>query len=179
MSHIYIRSLDENDYEQVANLDRASRASFYHFNVRDMLDAENYAHGIFVDNILVGYCTIGGAEEITYADDYEYSDTYGDEALLLGDVCVLPEYRGNGYASSLVGEVRSKQNPNKSVFLDILDDRLSYFFGRLDFQLLEDGLMVKEKHNCNKQSLSNLIHSASQKQQETSETKNNHSDIER
>lgn len=132
---IKIRSLSEEDVIEVSYLDELSGNG-----VACMIDCEEYAWGIFVDKKLVGYCTIGGAD----VGDYDEEAEWTDDSLLLSDVFILSEYRGNGYAKLLVNEALNLANPdNESVFLKVLDDRLAYLYGSLGFQYLHDGTMVK------------------------------------
>lgn len=60
IEEVILRALTEADPEQVEMLDELSGNG-----VADMFDCEEYAWGVFVGNELVGYCTLGGA------DDYE------------------------------------------------------------------------------------------------------------
>ena len=130
-----IRSLTEDDVKEVSFLDDLSDNG-----VASMVDCEDYAWGIFVNNVLVGYCTIGGAD----VGDYEEEAEWAYDSLLLSDVFIHPEHRGKGFAKLLVNEALKQANPdNESVFLKVLDDRLAYLYESLGFKYLHDGTMVK------------------------------------
>ena len=133
-----VRALTEDDVEQVEVLDSESGN-----DVACMVDSEEYAWGIFVGADLVGYCTIGGADD-TGHDEYE---TWTNESLCLSDVFVKPEHRCKGYASRLIGEALKHCNPDdkESVFITLLDDDLSDFYYSLGFKLLDNGVMVRER----------------------------------
>lgn len=132
---IKIRSLTEDDVKEVSFLDDLSDNG-----VASMVDCEDYAWGIFVDKELIGYCTIGGAD----VGDYEKEDEWTYDSLLLSDVFICPEYRGNGYAKLLINEALKQANPdNEPVFLKVLDDRLASLYESLGFKYLHDGTMVK------------------------------------
>lgn len=135
---VLVRALSEADVEQVELLDDLSGN-----DVAWGIDSEEYAWGIFIGDDLVGYCTIGGADD-TGHDEYE-SWTY--DSLCLSDVFVKEEHRGKGFASRLINEALEKCNPeNKvSVFITLLDDRLSYLYEKLGFKALDNGDMVREK----------------------------------
>ena len=118
---IKVRYLTENDRVQVELLDKESGN-----DVSWGIDSEEYAWGIFVGSELVGYCTLGGADDVDMGYD-EFED-WNNDSLLLSDV----------------RETLEKGNPeNESVFLTLLDDRLSYFYEKLGFEMLEGGSMVR------------------------------------
>ena len=128
---VLIRSLNREDYDQVKEIDQLSFR-----DVSSTIDSPEYAWGIFDEDKLAGYCTIGGAEEI---DE--------DDSWLLSDVFIKPEYRNQGYAKQLINEVLDNvsQINKESVFITILDDRLREFYEDIGFEYLEDGLMVKNQ----------------------------------
>lgn len=131
---VKIRSLTEDDIKEVSLLDDLSDNG-----VVDMIDCEDYAWGIFVEKELIGYCTVGGADVGDYEDEAEW--TY--DSLLLSDVFICPEYRGNGYAKLLINYALKQANPdNEPVFLKVLDDRLATLYESLGFKYLHDGTMV-------------------------------------
>lgn len=63
-----IRSLNESDITEVKKVEKES-----FFEVSDMTDSPDYGYGIFVENSLVGFCTIGCADVI---DDIEAVATH-------------------------------------------------------------------------------------------------------
>lgn len=138
-SSLCVRALSEEDLVQVEVLDELSGNS-----VSDMVDSPDYAWGLFVDSELVGYCTVGGADDLDM--DYDEFKEWTDDSLLLSDVYVKEEHRGHGYGLRLVDEALSLyNNMGSSVFLTILDDRLSHFYEKLGFRTLDDnGTMVRD-----------------------------------
>lgn len=140
-TNITIRSLNEGDYAEVEALDELSGNG-----VADMVDCEEYAWGVFVEEELVGYCTIGGADEP--AMGYDEYPQWTNESLLLSDVFIKEEYRGHGLALRLINEALEKGNPeNESVFITLLDDNLCSLYKRVGFRFIEEGNMVKECSN--------------------------------
>lgn len=134
---ILVKALTEMDKKSVTVLDELSGNA-----VEMTLESENYAWGIFVDGILVGYCTIGGAEDPTFG--YTVYKEWTPNALLLGDVFIHKEYRNNGYASRMIKEVLEKANTTgNAVFLTLLDDNLVELYAKIGFKYLDDGDMVK------------------------------------
>ena len=133
-----VRPLDESNMEQVAALDSLSGNC-----VADGLDSEEYAWGVFAGLELVGYCTLGGADDPDMG--YIQLKEWNDASLVLSDVYVKEEWRGKGVGSLLINQALEKACPEKeSVFLTVLDDRLAAFYRRLGFVEVEDGTMVRQ-----------------------------------
>lgn len=134
--------LSEEHRRSVEKLDEASGNK-----VADMLDSEGYAWGLFKDKNLIGYCTIGGADELVNNEKAQYIGCSQD-SLLLSDVFVMPQHRGQGCALFLVNEaikLRTKDDP-QLVFLDLLDDDLSHLYEKIGFSLIDDSyFMVRDE----------------------------------
>ena len=84
-----------------------------------------YAYGIFNNDTLVGYCTLGSG--IGVLDDIRQAS----ETVVLSDVYILDGYRNCGLGSKLVKEAieqKLKNDPTiKNVFLTILDIDLNHY----------------------------------------------------
>lgn len=133
-AHLLVSPLTEAHLEQVVELDELSGNDVEQW----LEDNEDYAWGLFQGDELVGYCTIGGADDCpTMIEDYEGKT---DDSLLLSDVYVKPEYRGNGYASQMIQEVLEKRNAEEQelVFLALLDDGLSKFYEKFGFRWVDE-----------------------------------------
>lgn len=137
---VEVRALTEDDRAQVVLLDDRS-GNF----VEQWLDDENYGWGLFKSNLLVGYCTIG------YADDCCQAITdfngWTPDSLLLSDVFVVPEERHKGLGAFLVNESISKRTENEKelVFLTRMYDKLSTFYKKCGFQPVDDVVMVRDE----------------------------------
>ena len=137
------RELELKDAEQIQEIDVTGDFEIFDF-IEDILEeqeefrndgedyTQDYAYGIFLDDELIGYCTIGGADEI---------DCAGCDDELLGDVYIKEEYQGNGYGSKLVAYALSK-HPEHDIYADILYDDLEYFYKQFGFVRKELGLLV-------------------------------------
>ena len=66
-------------------------------------EVSDYAYGIFDNDLLVGYCTIGGADDVGDVIEKDV-DYINGKSLLLSDVYVTPDYRGMGVATKLITE---------------------------------------------------------------------------
>ncbi len=139
---VFVGPLTVADEEAVRRLDALSRN-----DVCSCLDADGFVWGVYVDSELVGYCTMGGAE------DYEGCNSWNSNALCLCDVFVDEKHRGKGYASLLVQEVISQCAKNgENVFITLLDDYLVSFYAPFGFRLLDiySGVMVREGRSPDK-----------------------------
>lgn len=140
MSQIYtVHTIMPESFKQVKMLDRYS--DNYVYIMLDGMDEEEcesmaYAYGIFNNNTLVGYCTLGSG--IGVLDDIKKAS----ETVVLSDVYILDGYRNCGLGSKLVKEAikqKLKNNPTiKNVFLTILDIDLKDFYENLGFKSLPD-----------------------------------------
>ena len=137
---VEVRALTEDDRAQVVLLDDRS-GNF----VEQWLDDENFGWGLFKSNLLVGYCTIG------YADDCCQAITdfngWTPDSLLLSDVFVVPEERHKGLGAFLVNESISKRTENEKelVFLTRMYGRLSAFYEKCGFVVVDDIVMVRDE----------------------------------
>lgn len=140
-----VRPLTPEDEESVKIMDYDSG-----FSVADMLDAENYAYGIFdEDGFLDGYCTLGDVdgcmpEFVTKDKLYDPEDS-----LLLSDVYVDPHLRKHGYATKLIREAIKQKFASKqmkpSVYLTIINDDVEKLYEKIGFKFIEpfeEGFMV-------------------------------------
>lgn len=132
---IITRPLEIKDKSQIKQLDEINPNSQIFDFIEDILDEANtnnilqdYAYGIFIDDTLIGYATIGGAEEVEEADDDENAE-------LLGDVFINDDYQRQGYGTMLVNYIINEHNIS-NIYGDILDVSLMGFYEPLGFELL-------------------------------------------
>lgn len=136
--NLIVRQLTEKDEKQVEYLDIASGNY-----VGQWLEDEGYSWGIFENDILVGYCTMGAADDCCRAiTDYP---GWTFDSLLLGDVYVNPLCRHHGYATRMIEEVIKQKSGNELVFLTLMHDGLIEFYKKFGFVLIAEGVMVLEK----------------------------------
>ncbi len=139
---LVVRSLNEEDFDIVKALDERSGNS-----LADMMDCDDYGFGLFKDDVLIGYCSVGGAD--VYEDDIENYPGYTDDSLLLGDVFVVPEEAGKGFGSILVDEAikLATENNKELVFCPLLDNNLVNFYEKLGFKVIdgEGYFMVRDE----------------------------------
>ena len=142
---LVVKALSEDAYADVEMLDICSGNS-----VANMLDCVGYAWGLFEGDTLVGYCTIGGADELVNEEGFSYPGASVD-SLLLSDVFVDAEYRGRGYAEFLVDEAvrQATEEANELVFLTVLDDGLARLYEKCGFEVINEkvGLMVRDTNS--------------------------------
>ena len=135
-----IRNLAEEDRDQVERLDELSG-----FCLEQWLDDEGYGYGIFVGKELIGYCSIGYADDIC-ATIEKYPEKTPD-SLLLSDVYVIPTYRNKGYGTQLIAEAISLRHQydghEEIVFCEPIHEGLIKFYGNLGFTEIGEMCMVK------------------------------------
>lgn len=126
MKNITVRPLTESDEKIVSELDKLSGN-----DVASMIDAENYAYGIFQKGKLIGYCTFGGAD--IGDPTFDTHPNYTNEAKLLSDVYIRPDYRRHGYCEKLLNTVLNTDS--HTVFLTLLDENLVSLYEQFGFKL--------------------------------------------
>ena len=132
-----VRPLEMKDAAQIKEIDSEGEFEIFGF-IEDMLeeDKQDYAYGIFLNDSLIGYCTIGGADEI---DNAECDDE------LLGDVYIRENYRGQGYGKQLIEYVLSQYSEH-NIYADILHDELEHFYTQFGFMRKELGLLLLQRN---------------------------------
>lgn len=135
-----VRSLTESDISQVIVLDKLSGNQLKYF-----LDVAGYCWGLFLNQELAGYCSIGYADDVdSEIEDYE---GYSCDSLLLSDVFIKEEYRHQGYALLLVDKAIKEcmKEVSELIFLTLLDSKLSHLYEKIGFQCIDDYTMVRDE----------------------------------
>lgn len=139
---INVRLLNTQDIEQVRKLDSESE-----FRLVDFIeDNTDYAWGIFNNNILAGYCSIGSVDG---CEDpiFESHKLYSIDAFVLSDVYISEEYRSRGYGHMLLKEAISQKRKisgNYPIYLELLFSETKAFYLKLGFENIDDYAMVLE-----------------------------------
>ena len=110
-------------------------------------DNVDFAWGLFHNDKLIGYCSIGIADDADPLVE-EHEAYKEDSSLLLSDVFILPEYRNHGYGSQMIKEsieTRWKMDGEKNtVYLHAMgvtgdlsyDEKLKSFYEKIGFSEL-------------------------------------------
>ena len=110
-------------------------------------DNVDFAWGLFHNDKLIGYCSIGIADDADPLVE-EHEAYKEDSSLLLSDVFILPEYRNHGYGSQMIKEsieTRWKMGGEKNtVYLHAMgvtgdlsyDEKLKSFYEKIGFSEL-------------------------------------------
>lgn len=124
-----IKNLTPKDIKEVLEFEKNAD-----FSISRYLENEDYVWGYYLNNKLIGTCTIGGAEGWNEIKESKY---YSDTSSLLSEVNILPKYREKGYGRKMIGEaLRAYMNKNhcqENVFIDMLEPSLKYFYQKLGF----------------------------------------------
>lgn len=140
-TRITVRPFTYDNLKDVIAMDNES-GNCVHQLVEDLKDTDNdwndYSWGIYVDNILAGYCTIGYADADVW-DAIENHPLHNENSYLLSDVYVKPEYRHHGYALALIKETikgRFIKENKQPVFLETFNERLSCLYEKAGFEVI-------------------------------------------
>lgn len=133
MEHISTRGLNEADACEVRHLDRLSGEC-----VAEWLDTD-MSYGIFYDHKLIGYLTLGYADEC--GEPIESHPVRTCDSLMLSNVFVCEEYRGQGLGKKMISQ--ALVNTNESVFLSFLYDELIPYYNSLGFAEIGENAMLK------------------------------------
>lgn len=100
---IRIRNLTIKDYDDLLILqNHPDNICPFQDNIKDYLENPDYFYGIFINDKLIGCCSIGGADGAI--ENANYNDR------LLSDVFILPEYRNKKYGQVFISLVCAKDN---------------------------------------------------------------------
>ena len=137
-NELTIRPLTYQDNQEIQNLDDMSGNDVAQWFQEEDDYCEDYAYGLFLNNRLIGYCTIGGADDCPLM--IAKHELYNYNALLLSDVYVLPEYRNKSFGLQLIIKAiqLKREQENEPVFLTLLYDSLSNFYEKAGFIWCED-----------------------------------------
>lgn len=137
---IVVRPFTAEDLFEVTEMDNCSGNDVRHtVEELEYKEINDYSWGIFVNDVLVGYCTIGYADGV--GDKIENHPLHGDDAYLLSDVYIKPEFRNKGYGTTLVKETikgRFASEKKLAVFLEILSCELEDFYSKIGFEIIPD-----------------------------------------
>lgn len=133
IGNVEIRAIRYSDMPNVKSMD--SESGFNVFGALacyDELEFGDYAYGAFLNGKLIGYCTVGGAEEYDKYKDYRIND------LCLSDVFVKEEYRHKHIGSIMVAKAIALEfkGVRRNVFATILTDDDLQFYKDLGFVVI-------------------------------------------
>lgn len=138
--YVSVKPLRKQDLKNVTLMDNESD---FHVSqqVRDLCDNvfNDYSWGLYLGGVLIGYCTIGYADDVP--ETIENHPAYVDDCYLLSDVYVCPSYRNLGYGLKLIKEVIENcwsSEEKLPVFLECFDDRVQSFYRKAGFSRIED-----------------------------------------
>lgn len=124
-----IRNLTQKDIKEVLEFEKDAD-----FSIGRYLENEDYVWGYYLNNKLIGACTIGGAEGWNEIKESKY---YSDTSLLLSEVNIIPGCRGKRHGQQMVAEAlqayMNKGHRKENVFIDMLEPSLKHFYQKLGF----------------------------------------------
>lgn len=136
MENITVRPFTHSDLADVVEMDEMSGNDVSQWVGELEPDEDNdYSWGIYIDNKLAGYCTIGYADDM--CDVIENHPLNKNDAYYMSDVYMKPEYRHHGYGLKLITETikgRFKSECEMAVFLQTFYDNLKNFYAKAGFE---------------------------------------------
>ena len=97
-------------------------------------------YGAFVNNILVGYCSICGAETLEF--EHEIPVEFEDQ--LLGDIFILEPFRHMGYGTNMVTALLELYK-NHDIFVVLTNNTTKDYYQKFGFETVKDNVIVKRK----------------------------------
>lgn len=135
---VTVRQLTESDASEVNSMDDLS-----YFYVEQWLDGGDMAWGIFDDQRLMGYCTLGCAD--CCEDLYGKDDDYTYVSYVLSDVFVSRRHRHHGYGRELIQnairETWQRDKSNECIYLSPMNDYVANWYETLGFKGIGDNAM--------------------------------------
>lgn len=138
MGHLYsVRGLSLDDLKRVKELDEMSGNGVSQW-VEDLEPDEisDYAYGLFKNRELVGYATVGYADDV--CPEIQAHPEYHNEQLLLSDVFIEPIERHQGLGRIMVFEAiwarLMYDRDATQVYANLMCDNLMPFYKTLGFQ---------------------------------------------
>ena len=134
-----VRLLTINDADEVYWMDEASG-----FCISQWLEENtDYAYGIFEDGELIGYCSVGGADDVN--DDIYEDEDYDFESLLLSDVYIYPQYRKTGAALQMLTEVMSIRVNTETVYCEPSYPELIRLYEKVGFEQINENILKRKE----------------------------------
>ena len=133
MIDLIVKSLRKINMAEVIRLDQLSGFSVWQWvSSTDAYNDESW--GIYLANQLIGYCTIGYADDqCPVITDHEL---WSEDSYQLSDVFIAPAYRNNGYGSKLVRDAikgRYLSEGVRPVFLQPITKQVMQFYQTIGF----------------------------------------------
>lgn len=143
-----VRPLTEKDAEETGKLDDLSGFELKNWVADTGPEDDPFAWGLFLDGRLVGYCSIGGADDV--CDSIDRNPLHTSNSLLLSDVYLVPDCRHQDLGSRMVKEAIEKRweldGSREAVFLICIHDRVRSVYEKIGFVSIPskpwDGAMV-------------------------------------
>ena len=142
---VIVKPLSVADSEEIIKLDDMS--GFYVSQWLDEMDDSNdYSWGIYVDHTLIGYCTIGYADDVPLIIKKHPAYSSSEyESYFMSNVFIKTDYRHHGYGLQMIKEAilgRWEKETPAPVFLEIMHYKLENFYAKAGFELLSDAVCM-------------------------------------
>lgn len=132
---VICRPLTHQDYTHTIHLDNLSGNELAQWIKHPDDDSLEYVYGIFLDNKLIGYCSVGCADVLDdELREFDIKSTYED--VLISDVYIDKKYRNQGLGRKLIQYIINTHKHHHDIYLVPMLDSLRYFYQPLDFEFI-------------------------------------------
>lgn len=136
LENLVVKPLHYTDYTEICEMDKLSGFSVEEW-VDEMDENNTYSWGLYLLDKLIGYCTIGGADDVYYA--ITEHPKYTPEAHFLSDVFIRPEYRNHEYGIYMIRQAiaqRIAKEGEYPVFLESMCGKLLSYYEKAGFEII-------------------------------------------
>lgn len=136
LGNLVVKPLHYTDYAEICEMDKLSGFSVEEW-VDEMDENNTYSWGLYLMDKLIGYCTIGCADDVYCA--IEEHPKYTPEAHFLSDVFIRPEYRHHEYGIYMIRQAiaqRIAKEGKYPVFLESMNRKLLSYYKKVGFEII-------------------------------------------
>ena len=138
-----VRALKYDDLEQVIEMDEVSGFCLEQWvKALENEDDNDYSYGIFDGDRLVGYCTIGIADDAVSIIEND-PDYVSDHSLMLSDVYIDADYRHRMVGLQLLAEALNMRVEDETVYLEMRYNKLYDFYRKVGFEPVKSHVLKR------------------------------------
>lgn len=131
---ITCRPLTHQDYRHTIHLDNLSGNELAQWITHPEDDDLEYAHGIFLDDNLIGYCSVGCADVLD--DELREFNIRTYEDVIISDIYIHKKHRKQGFGYQLIQYIINTHKKHHEIYLVPMYDELKYFYQPLGFEFI-------------------------------------------
>lgn len=138
MNDFKVRGLTEKDIITTKQLDSMSGFGLAPWVADTGPDDDSFGWGLFVNDLLIGYCTIGYADDM--CEKITSHPLYTGNSLLVSDVFIRPAYRHFGLGRRMIKSAIEKRweldGSKEPVFLVCAHEKVKPVYRKAGFEMI-------------------------------------------